>query len=66
VALDAVTTGAHARCVHALDLTVAIVLGLLLLVATLGGLVWLDSGPVGQRGRELQKPPPREDDEPLL
>src|SRR4051794_4867878 len=59
VALDAVNTGAHARRVHALDLTVAIVLGLLLLVATLGGLVWLDRGPVGQRARELQKPPPR-------
>src|SRR3954451_21113068 len=31
VALDAVNTGAQARCVHALELTVAIVLGLLLL-----------------------------------
>jgi hypothetical protein len=41
--------------VHTLDLTVAIVLGLLLLAAVLGGLVWLDRGPVGQHGRELNR-----------
>ncbi len=46
-------------------MTVAIVLGLLLLVATLGGLVWLDRGPVGQRGRELRRRRPDSDeDEP--
>jgi hypothetical protein len=50
--------------VHTLDMTVAVVLGLLLLVAVLGGLVWLDRGPVGQRGRELRRRPPAEDDEP--
>jgi hypothetical protein len=48
---------AHARRVHALDMTVAIMLGLLLLAVTLGGLVWLDRGPVGRHGRELQRPP---------
>jgi hypothetical protein len=47
--------------VHALDMTVAIVLGLLLLAAILGGLVWLDRGPVGQHGRELKRPPRPED-----
>jgi hypothetical protein len=46
--------------VHTLDLTVAIVLGLLLLAAVLGGLVWLDRGPVGQHGRELMRPTPPE------
>ena len=45
---------------HTLDLTVAIVLGLLLLAAVLGGLVWLDRGPVGQHGRELKRPKPAE------
>ena len=48
---------------HTLDLTVAIVLGLLLLAAVLGGLVWLDRGPIGQRGRELKRRPPAEEDE---
>jgi hypothetical protein len=52
---------AHARRVHALDMTVAIVLGLLLLAGTLGGLVWLDRGPVGQHGRQLKRPPPPDD-----
>jgi hypothetical protein len=50
-----------------LDMAVAIVLGLLLLVAVLGGLVWLDRGPVGQRGRELARRPsdePGEEDRP--
>jgi hypothetical protein len=47
---------------HALDMTVAIVLGLLLLAATLGGLVWLDRGPVGQHGRALKRPPRPEDE----
>jgi hypothetical protein len=46
--------------VHTLDLTVAILLGLLLLAAVLGGLVWLDRGPVGQHGRELKRPKPPE------
>jgi hypothetical protein len=55
--------GAHARRVHALDMTAAIVLGLLLLAAVLGGLVWLDRGPVGQHGRELRRPRPPEGDE---
>jgi len=48
--------------VHALDMTVAIVLGLLLLAGTLGGLVWLDRGPVGQHGRELKRPRRPEDE----
>ena len=43
---------------HTLDMTAAIVLGLLLLAAVLGGLVWLDRGPVGQHGRELKRPKP--------
>jgi len=42
--------------VHTLDMTAAIVLGLLLLAAVLGGLVWLDRGPVGRHGRELKRP----------
>jgi hypothetical protein len=46
--------------VHTLDMTAAIVLGLLLLAAVLGGLVWLDKGPVGQHGRELKRPKPPE------
>ena len=41
-------------------MTAAIVLGLLLLAAVLGGLVWLDRGPVGQHGRELKRPKPPE------
>jgi len=45
-------------------MTVAIVLGLLLLAGTLGGLVWLDRGPVGQHGRALKRPP-RPDDKSL-
>ena len=45
---------------HTLDMTAAIVLGLLLLAAVLGGLVWLDRGPVGQHGRELKRPKPPE------
>jgi len=45
--------------VHTLDMTAAIVLGLVLLAAVLGGLVWLDRGPVGQHGRELKRPRPR-------
>jgi hypothetical protein len=49
--------------VHALDVTAAIVLGLLLLVAVLGGLVWLDRGPVGQHGRELKRPRRPEDEQ---
>jgi hypothetical protein len=49
---------------HTLDLTTAIVLGLLLLAAVLGGLVWLDRGPVGQHGRELKRRPPAEGDDP--
>ena len=47
-------------------MTAAIVLGLLLLAAVLGGLVWLDKGPVGQHGRELKRFPPPEDDAPPL
>jgi hypothetical protein len=49
--------------VHTLDLTVAIVLGLVLLAAVLGGLVWLDRGPVGQHGRELKRPRRPEEDQ---
>ena len=44
-------------------MTAAIVLGLLLLVAVLGGLVWLDRGPVGQHGRELKRPKRPEDEQ---
>jgi hypothetical protein len=62
-ALAGVQRQAHARRVHTLDLTAAIVLGLLLLAAVLGGLVWLDRGPVGQHGRELKRRPPAEQDE---
>ncbi|MGY1604938.1 hypothetical protein [Geodermatophilus sp. SYSU D00815] len=47
-----------------LDLVGAVVLGLLLLAGTLGGLVWLDRGPVGRHGRELRESrPPVEDDD---
>ena len=48
---------------HTLDMTAAIVLGLLLLAAVLGGLVWLDRGPVGQHGRELKRPRRPEDEQ---
>ena len=44
-------------------MTAAIVLGLLLLAAVLGGLVWLDRGPVGQHGRELKRPKRPEDEQ---
>ncbi|MGY1619291.1 hypothetical protein ACI797_21330 [Geodermatophilus sp. SYSU D00691] len=46
-----------------LDMVGAIVLGLLLLAAVLGGLVWLDRGPVGEHGRTLVKGPPRDDED---
>lgn len=36
------------------DTAVAIVLGVLLLVLALGGVVWLDVGPVGRHGRALR------------
>jgi hypothetical protein len=36
------------------DIAVAIVLGMLLLVVVLGGVVWLDVGPVGRHGRALR------------
>jgi hypothetical protein len=49
--------------VRTLDVTAAIVFGLLLLAVVLGGLVWLDRGPIGQRGRELKRRPPAEEDE---
>jgi hypothetical protein len=44
------------------DTAVAIVLGVLLLVVVLGGLVWLDRGPVGRHGRTLRERPPAEED----
>jgi hypothetical protein len=37
------------------DTLAAMVLGLLLLAACLGGLVWLDAGPVGSHGRDLRR-----------
>ena len=36
------------------DTVVAMALGMLLLVLVLGGVVWLDIGPVGRRGRALR------------
>jgi hypothetical protein len=45
------------------DTGIAIVLGVLLLVAVLGGLVWLDVGPVGRHGRDLREPAERGDED---
>jgi hypothetical protein len=45
------------------DTVAAMVLGLLLLAACLGGLVWLDAGPVGGRGRDLRHGRPAPDDD---
>jgi hypothetical protein len=36
------------------DTVLAMVLGIVLLVLVLGGVVWLDVGPVGRYGRSLQ------------
>jgi hypothetical protein len=47
------------------DTVVAIVLGVLLLVAVVGGLVWLDAGPVGRHGRDLRERTDSPDDDDL-
>jgi ABC-type branched-subunit amino acid transport system permease subunit len=46
------------------DTAVAMVLGVLLLVVVLGGLVWLDRGPIGRHGRTLRERRPPEQDPP--
>ena len=37
-----------------MDTAAAVALGVLLLVVVLGGVVWLDAGPVGRHGRALR------------
>jgi hypothetical protein len=37
------------------DTAVAMVLGVLFLALCLGGLVWLDTGPVGRHGRDVRR-----------
>ncbi len=37
------------------DTALAMVLGVLLLALCLGGLVWLDTGPVGRHGRDVAR-----------
>ncbi len=44
----------HSRVVQSYDTALGTILGVLLLVLALGGVVWLDMGPVGRRGRALR------------
>jgi hypothetical protein len=44
------------------DTAVAMVLGVLLLAVVLGGVVWLDRGPIGRHGRILRERRPPEED----
>lgn len=50
----------HSRVVESYDTALATILGVLLLLLALGGVVWLDRGPIGRRGRALRsgKPAP--------
>ncbi len=41
--------------VQSYDTVLGLVLAVLLLVLTLGGVVWLDVGPVGRHGRALRE-----------